>query len=238
MVHLTGRGGLVAPAGPLAVLVPQHDRAADPCGDGLGVADVQRQAGPAEAGAELPAAHEGGEAAGAGQQVHGRADDRPLEGFPGQAGIRGRDARLTAGACVRASDGVAELAEFGAQPDQVLEGRGVDVAGDDGGHGRVARDSFGSVAVQPGAAVAPGLGGFGAAGGPGGADLRGPFVLQGGAAVQPEQVGERDVGPDLDRLPGPLGQQVGSDEAAHGFVERVVVPLLPGPVILRAGRSR
>ena len=45
-----GPGGLVAPAGPLAVPVPQDDRVADPGRDRLGVADVQRQARPAQRG--------------------------------------------------------------------------------------------------------------------------------------------------------------------------------------------
>ncbi len=66
VVHLAGLGGLVAPAGPLAVPVPQGDRVADPRRDGLGVADVQRQARPGQPGAELPAAQEAGQPAGAG----------------------------------------------------------------------------------------------------------------------------------------------------------------------------
>jgi hypothetical protein len=56
VVHLARGGGLVAPPGPLAVLVPQDDRVADPGRDGLAVADVQRQARPGQPGAELPAA--------------------------------------------------------------------------------------------------------------------------------------------------------------------------------------
>ena len=71
VVHLARRGGLVAAAGPLAVLVPQDDRVADPGRNGLGVADVQRQARAAQPDAQLPAAQEAGEAAGAGQQVDG-----------------------------------------------------------------------------------------------------------------------------------------------------------------------
>jgi hypothetical protein len=55
VVHFAGAGGLGAAAGPLAVPVPQQDRVADPGRDRLGVPDVQRQAGAAEAGAELPA---------------------------------------------------------------------------------------------------------------------------------------------------------------------------------------
>src|SRR5580765_6432820 len=40
VVHLAGLGGLVAPARPLAVLVPQGDRVADPGGNALAVPDV------------------------------------------------------------------------------------------------------------------------------------------------------------------------------------------------------
>ena len=70
-----------------------------------------------------------------------------------------------------------------------------------------------------------------------GADLRGPLLLQGGAAVQPEQVGQRDVRPDLDRLTGPLRQQVRRDQAAHRLLQRVVVPLGVRPGVLGAGRG-
>ena len=48
--------------------------------------------------------------------------------------------------------------QFDAEPDQVLQGVDVDVAGDDGGHRGVAGDGRGGVAVQPGAVVAAGLG--------------------------------------------------------------------------------
>ena len=79
-------GRLGAAAGPLAVPVPQQHRVADPRRDRLGVADVQRQARPGQAGAELPAAQEDGQPARAGQQVHGLADHRLLDGGPGRGG--------------------------------------------------------------------------------------------------------------------------------------------------------
>jgi len=60
VVDLARRGGLVAAAGPLAVLIPQDDGVADARRDGLGVADVQRQARPGEAGSELPPTFLGG----------------------------------------------------------------------------------------------------------------------------------------------------------------------------------
>src|SRR5208282_6518877 len=79
VVDLAGTGGLVAPAGPLAVAIPQDDRVADPGRDGLGVADVQRQARATQPGAELPAAQERRQPAGAGQEIHRFADDGLLE---------------------------------------------------------------------------------------------------------------------------------------------------------------
>jgi hypothetical protein len=78
-----------------------------------------------------------------------------------------------------------------------------------------ARDGPGGVAVQPGAVAGAGLGGVRAAGGPPGPDLRGPFFLQRRAALQAEQVGQGDVDPGLDRLPGPLRQQPGRGQPAH-----------------------
>jgi hypothetical protein len=46
-VYFARRSGLVAPAGPLAVLVAQGDGVADRGRDGLAVPDIQRQAGAA-----------------------------------------------------------------------------------------------------------------------------------------------------------------------------------------------
>src|SRR5579859_1131303 len=96
VVDLAGGGGLGAPAGPLAVLVPQGDGVPDGGRDGVAVADVERQAGPVQpAGAELLAAQEAGQPARAGQQVHGLADDGPFERLAGH-GPRpgGRGGRL------------------------------------------------------------------------------------------------------------------------------------------------
>jgi len=152
MVHLARGGGLVAPARPLAVPVAQEHGVADPGRDGLGVPDVQRQARAGQAGAELPPAQERGQPARAGQQVDSRADDGPLQRLPGRAGARaGVRAGPAAGVRVRGGAGAVagpvELAELGAQPDQVLQRGDVDVPGHDRGHRRVARDAFGGVAV-------------------------------------------------------------------------------------------
>ena len=111
----------------------------------------------------------------------------------------------------------------------------VDVAGHDRGHRRVAGDGPGGVAVQPGPAVAAGLGRERPAGGPPLPDLRGPLVLQRRVGVEQQQVGQRDVHPRLHRLPGPLRQQPGRQQPLHRLGQRVVVPLLPGPVIVFPG---
>src|SRR5205807_6355182 len=63
VVHVTRRRGLVAPGGPPALTIPQDHRVADRGRDRLGVPDIQRQAGAAEADAELPAAQEAGQPA-------------------------------------------------------------------------------------------------------------------------------------------------------------------------------
>src|SRR5271166_2457527 len=105
MVHLAGRRGLAAAAGPPAVLVAQGDGVADPGGDGLGVADVQRQARPGQAGAELPAPQERRQPARTRQQVHRLADDGALQGLPRPRGVPVRcplAATLVAAGAVRA----------------------------------------------------------------------------------------------------------------------------------------
>src|SRR5512146_2039488 len=99
-MDVTGGGGLVAAAGPLAVLVPQPDRVPDARGDGVGVADVQRQARSAQHRLELLAAQERGESAWAGQQLDGLADDGLLQQFPGPAGAED-NGRIGAGGHIR-----------------------------------------------------------------------------------------------------------------------------------------
>jgi hypothetical protein len=176
------------------VLIPQHHGVADPGRDGLGVPDVQRQARPAQPGAELPAPQERGQPARAGQKIDGLADHRLFQRGPG-----------------RVPGAVPPPVQFHAQPDQILERVHVDIAGHDRGHGRVAGDRLGSVAVQPGPAVTAGFGRGRAVRGPGRADLRGPLLLHRRTSVQPEQVRQRYVRPHLHRLPGPLGEQSAGD---------------------------
>ena len=60
-------------AGPLAVLVPELDRVADPGGNVVAEADIQRQARPGQPRAELAAAQEGCQPGGTGQQGDGLA---------------------------------------------------------------------------------------------------------------------------------------------------------------------
>ena len=166
-----------------------------------------------------------GQAARAGQQVDGLADHRLFQGGPGRGGA---GPGLTA---------LAELVELDAEPDQILQRVHVDVAGDDRGHRRVAGDRRGGVPVQPRAVGRAGLGGVRAARGPPRPDLPGPLVLQGGVAVEQHQVGQGDVRPGLDRLPGPLRQQVRRGQPAHRLGQRVVVPLPLGPVVFFPGRG-
>src|SRR5208282_4819494 len=97
MVDLTGRGGLEAAAREAAVLVPQPDRVPDARGDILAIADVQGQAGAAEAGAELAAAQERRQPARTRQQVDCLADDRLLQGLPAALGRRHRAVTAAAG---------------------------------------------------------------------------------------------------------------------------------------------
>src|SRR5579862_7135512 len=85
VVDLARAGGLAAAAGPPAVLVAQGDGVPDRGRDGVAEADVQREAGPGQPGAELLPAQEAGEPARAGQQRDGLADDRPLERLPANA---------------------------------------------------------------------------------------------------------------------------------------------------------
>jgi hypothetical protein len=76
VVHLAGRGGLMAAAGPAAAPVAQDDRVADARRDSLAEPDVQGQARPGQPGTQLPGPQERREAAGTGQQVHGLSDNR------------------------------------------------------------------------------------------------------------------------------------------------------------------
>jgi hypothetical protein len=90
VVDLAGRGGLVAAAGPLAELVPQLDRVADRGRDVVAVPDIQGQARAGQAGAELLAAQEAGQPAGARDQGDGLADDEPFEGLAAEPGRGGQ----------------------------------------------------------------------------------------------------------------------------------------------------
>src|SRR4029077_4642940 len=146
-----------------------------------------------------------GQAIGAGEQLDRLADDGALERVPRPRRVRpgcppgaGAVAAVVSvagagrGAAVRAA---AVPLQLDAQPDQLVQGVYVDLAGHDRGHGRVAGDRVGGVAVQPGALGPGAFGGPGAVRGPLGADLGSPFVQQGGAAVDPQQVGQGDVDP-------------------------------------------
>ena len=169
VVDLAGAGGLGAAAGPLAVPVPQQHRVADPGRDRLGVADVQRQARPGQAHAELA----------------------PPQKLASPPGPDSRSTALPITACSRAAQAAVVSVpgvsvpgcpaagrvpcpvpplrvQFHAQPDEILQGVDVDVAGHDGRHRRVARDGRGGVAVEPGPVARAGLGRLRAVRGPAG----------------------------------------------------------------------
>ena len=117
-------------------------------------------------------------------------------------------AAVAAGVVVAAGGVVAEPVQLDAQPDQIVQGGRVHLAGHDRGHRRVAGDRGGGVAVQPRAAVATAGRGRGPVPGPLRPDPAGPLLQQRRAALQHHQVGQRHVHQGLDRLPGPLGQQL------------------------------
>src|SRR5580698_9603946 len=89
VVDVAGASGLAAAAGPFAVAPgAQQDGLPDPGRDGLGVSDVEGEAGAGEPGAQQPGPQRRGEPARPGDQVDGGADDGALEhrpGVPGQA---------------------------------------------------------------------------------------------------------------------------------------------------------
>ena len=193
-----------------------------------------------------------------GQQVHRLADHRLLQRRPRPRGVRpgcrpGRRRRCRRCRCVAAvppvpaAVGVAEPVQLHAQPDQVLQRGRVHLAGHDRGHRRVAGHRGGGVAVQPRPAVPAARRRGGPVPGPLRADPGGPLLQQRRAAVQRQQVRQRDVHPGLDRLPGPLRQQARGDQPPHRLLQRVVVPLRvaagrpprrPGRTARPAPRSR
>jgi hypothetical protein len=103
---------------------------------------------------------------------------------------------------------VVEADELDAEPDQVVEGGGVDVAGDDRDEDGVAADRLGGAALQPGAAVAAGHRRRGAVRRPPGGRRGDPLALQRRPAVQRAQLAQRHVHEGLDRVPGPVRQQI------------------------------
>ena len=130
-----------------------------------------------------------------------------------------------------------ELAEFGAQPDQVLQRAQVDIPGDHRGGRGVAGERRRGLAVEPGGPVAAGDRGGGAGRGPLRADPGRPLLQQRRAAVDQHQVGQRDVHQGPDRLAGPLGQQARGQQPPHRLQQRVVVPLGVAAGVLRPGRG-
>ena len=67
--------------------------------------------------------------------------------------------------------------------------------------------------------------------------LRDPLVFEDSVVVHLAELGEVDVDQGLDRLTGPLGQQIGGQETAHRLGERIVVALGAGAQVLAALRG-
>jgi hypothetical protein len=113
---------------------------------------------------------------------------------------------------------VAEPVQLDAQPDQIIQGGGVHLAGHVRGHGRVAGHRGGGVAVQPRAAVAAARRRLGPVRRPLDAHAGRPLLKQRGTALKQQQVRQGDVHPSFHRVPGPLRQQPGGDQPLHGFL--------------------
>src|ERR1039458_527016 len=146
--------------------------------------DVRRRARPGRRATELLAAQEAGQPARTRYQGYGLANDLPFQGItaarrrrhrtgqrdligpggPGRRGGRGGRGRrggvrgwVAAGAGVVAAGSVRAVAvagEFYAEPDEVVQDGGVNLAHHDRGDGRVAGEGLGGASFQPGTAVA------------------------------------------------------------------------------------
>ena len=251
VVRFAAGRGLVAAARVLASLVAERDQAAQVDWDVVGLAHVQRQGGTVEAFAQEVAAQEGGDAAGAGDDLQHLGQDLvlqhfqhlgrcPVTGVRAVRGVRAAGAIRVEGAVSAARGVAAEAVVSRAQADQHLDCAGVEIAGNYGDEHRVAGHGPGGVAVQPGAAVAGADRRGGAVRGPPGPVLGDPLVLEDGVLVQVEQLGEVDVHQRLDRLPGPLGQEIRGQQAPHGLFQRVVAALRVGAQVtgsLRHGQG-
>src|SRR5215470_20226498 len=110
VVHVAPGGGPAA-ARPGAAPVPQQHRAADVGGDGVGVADVEREAGGVVRGVQEAGAQDGGQPGGAGDQVDREAGHRVAQRPPGLGGQfrgpgAGRAAAAVPGSAVVAASAV------------------------------------------------------------------------------------------------------------------------------------
>jgi hypothetical protein len=124
-----------------------------------------------------------------------------------------------------------------AQHDQLIDRDGIQVAGDYGDDHRVARDGPGRAAVQPGPAVTGGHRRSSPVRGPPGSVFADPRVLQRRVLIHRAEFSKGNVDQRLDRLPGPLGQQIRSQQPSHRLRQRVVVALRPGAQVPAAGRG-
>ena len=132
-----------------------------------------------------------------------------------------------------------DLVVADAQEDQFLHRAGIDVAADHGDQHRVTRDGPGRLAVQPGPAIPRADRGGRPRRRPAGPVLGDPSVLQDAQSlIHLAELGEVDVDQGLDRLPGPLGQQIRGQQPPHRLPQRVMIALRPGPQVPAARRGR
>jgi hypothetical protein len=151
--------------------------------------------------------------------IRGRPQARRVKAVGGRVrGLVRCDGRVGGRRAVVGSvaDAVRAVAgELQAQVHQVIQGGGVDLAGDHRDESGVARYGAGGPAVQPRGAVAAGLRGDGAVGSPPDDHLPDPLILQDRSVVQGAQLGQGHMRPDFDRLASPLGEQTAGDQAAQ-----------------------
>ena len=172
------------------------------------------------------------------EQVYGRADDRLLERLPPRAGVRRGRSSPSRWRSARASPSPARRCRSSAQPNQVLQRGAVDVPGHDRGHRRVTGDRLGGIPVQPGAAASPPV-----------SEARARCAAHCARTCAVHSCCRAELPSSRSRsareicaqtltgCPARSGSRPGRGQAAHRLLQPVVVPLLPGPVVLRAGRG-
>ena len=232
MVHVAGRGGPAAAAGPLAVPPgPQRHGVADPGGHGLGVPHVQRQAGPGQPGAQQPGPQHRGQPARAGHQIGGRADDGCAAASPG--GVLGRRRRAVpdSGAAGWQRPWPASCRH---RPTRRSRTAGSTVPVTTGVRASQATPRAAAPSARRRRRRRPGRRRRGARPSPGAA--RHPRRPRARTRRAASVVRRTRCAPSALTAPGPVGQQPGGDPPAHRVGQRVVPALRLGAGVLVPGR--